>query len=490
MPIGLLAFGPQTVLAQDPAAGGTAAWSGRGERIRDRFESLLLAATPDWSAGWQLAVDLGRPAAPMLWDLVADNKSNVKRRLVLMAAAVLAGGNAEDERLLTWLAQPKPMLEERVLAAMLMALGPQRTRPAANFWSRCLGPAKSPEQLLSIAVRLASAKFPEAAEGAPLLLDEDPGVGAAATYAGLPWTAAMVARWSNVRGGERHADLYWRGAMLGAARSSAGPAGQGDPSLEMAREVLRLRDERLTEARATAVWLRASRGDLQPSEARLDWPLLQVAVGDPETAALLNSWLGPAATPRDEAPHRLAVAYALVRPVAEVIAARGQWAGDARIREHIAVALAFRLGKLEQVPTIVEPLPNVAAWQFVQWMSGGRIDRPDAGSDPVLRAALPLLADGRLGRRQLCITLEDTLWRWGSHPGLAVWRLERGLVRDLLLAGSNRGGGKYQPHIPPDQRYFPTGLDRNDEFFAIAVALFDFLQQPRLPLPPELRLPD
>jgi hypothetical protein len=203
----------------------------------------------------------------------------------------------------------------------------------------------------------------------------------------------------------------------------------------------------------------------------------------------LNSWLGAVALPRDEAPHRLAVAYALVRPVEEVIAARAVWSSDERIREHIAVALAWRLGQLEQVP-MVEPLPAVAAWQIVQWLGGGQIDRPDFGTDPVLRSTLPLLAEGRLARRALRQTLEETLWRWGSHPGLAVWEQERRLVRDLLLAGSNRGGGKYQPHAPPDQRYFPTGLDRNDEFFTIAVALYDFLQQPRLPMPPELRLPE
>ena len=102
-----------------PCQVGTAQTSGvvgwislRDERFRERFQKLLLnEPTRDLEAGWQLASDLGRPAVPLLWDMLADQKAMVERRLIVLAAAVLAGGPIEDERLFEWLEQPKPMLE-------------------------------------------------------------------------------------------------------------------------------------------------------------------------------------------------------------------------------------------------------------------------------------------------------------------------------------------------------------------------------------------
>ena len=466
--------------------GGVGWLQGRGERVRERMVALLLAPNPD--SGWQLAVDLGRPAVPLLWELVNENKSNRKHRLLMLSAAVLAGGVAEDERLLDWLAQQKPMLEERVLAAMMMALGPDRTRAQPEFWARCLGPVKTPEHLLGIAVRLAAVRFPGAAEALPVLTDEEPGLCAAAAFAGVPVPVAAAARWSNLRSVERHADLFWRGQLLGAARRVQNGQNSAGTVLDLAREVARLPGERFLSARAAAIWLRARADDLQPEEQKLDWSLLQVATGDLATGTKLRAWLGPVPMLRDEAPHRLAVAYALSRPVADVMRERASWSSDPAVAEHIAVALAMRLCGNER-NTVVEPMPGVAAWQIVRWLGGAEVDRSVVSADPVLASVLPLLAEGRLGRRALRVTLEETLWRWGSHPGLACWQLERSLVRDLLLAGSSRGGSKYLPHIAPDQRYMPTGLDRNDEFFTIAVALFDFLMRPRLPIPAEHRLP-
>ena len=118
-----------------------------------------------------------------------------------------------------------------------------------------------------------------------------------------------------------------------------------------------------------------------------------------------------------------------------------------------------------------------------------QIDRTATCKDPQLQTALELVADGRMPRAALRQVLEEALWRWGSHPGLAPWQHERLLVRDLLLSGSNAGGGKYQAHVQPDRRYYPTGLDRNDGFFVVAVALYEFMIRPRAPLPPEHRLP-
>lgn len=134
-------------------------------------------------------------------------------------------------------------------------------------------------------------------------------------------------------------------------------------------------------------------------------------------------------------------------------------------------------------------MPGLPEWSFVRAASGASVERDAVCDDPRLQTALQLLADGRLEPAALQDLLEETLWRWGSHPRIAAWQLERLLVRDLLLAGSNTGGAKYQPAVRPDLRYSPSGMDRNDSFFPVAVDLFDFLWRPRAPMPAEFRLP-
>lgn len=483
----------QSLPCQEGSSGGTGGpgWiASRDDRWRERFHRLLLAPSPDLAAGWQLARDVGRPAVPLLWDMLDEERSDVGRRLVVLAAAMLAGGSHEDERLFAWLDQQKPMLEERTLVAMTLALGPRRTRPVRDFWSRSFGPVKTPELLLAIAVRLASVRFPGADEVAPPMPGDDPGLAAATAYAGLPVPTSVAGRWWNLKAPERHADLFWRGSLLGAWRRGAVQSPQGDALLERAHLVMALDGEAMALARAAAALYRARAHDLRPEGVRLDPRLLLVACSDLTTAAALHPWLGPVAQPRDdELAHRLAVAYALSHPIAQVVTDRDLWRSDARINRHIAVALAWRMLGAPAGGPIEATVPDVPEWNFVRWASGAAIERTKACDDVQLQLALELMADGRLPRPALQKALEETLWRWGSHPGFAPWEHERLLIRDLLLSGSNPGGGRYQAHVPPDRRYSPTGLDRNDGFFTVAVALYEFLIRPRAPLPPEHRLP-
>lgn len=440
--------------------------------------------TRDLAAGWQLALDLGRPAAPVLWELVQAERADVGRRLVVLAAAVLAGGSLEDERLFAFLAQQKPMLEERTLAGLLLALGPRRSRAVPELWSRLLGPSRSPEMLLAISARLAAARFPEIEAGAPPLVGEDPGLAAATAFAGLPVPASIASRWWQLRDPPRHAELFWRGAMLGAARK-AGAGIQMDGLRDRAIEVQQLPGDANALARAAAVHYRARRRDLRADGARFDHDLLRAAVFDLASAEALQSWLAPMPLPRDEEPHRLAVAYALSRPVGTVIADREHWAREPRIHKHVAVALAWRLLAAQPAEADLPVVPGLAEWNLVRWAAGAEVDRTATCDDSVLQMAMQLAVDDRLPRRALRQALEETLWRWGSHPGRTAYEQERLLVRDLLLSGSRPGGGKYLAHVRPDQRYSPTGLDRNDGFFTVAVALFDFLARPRGPMPPE-----
>lgn len=471
--------------------------TGKDERVRDRFRQLLLAApTRDLAVGWQLAMDLGRPATPLLWEMLQAEKSNVESRLIVLAAAMLAGGVAEDARVFEWLDQQKPMLEERVLASMLMALGPMRTRSVPNFWTRCIGPTKSPELLLSVAVRLASVRFPGADEGAPSLQLDDPGLVAAAAFSGtLPGGAFLggnagggSSHWWNLASPERHAELVWRGAMLRAARRWQPGAPAPEPSFEVARQMLQLGGELRAPVRTAATLLLAAGQQFRSEEPRLDWPLLQAAVADARTSERLAAWLPAKPQPRDEQPSRLAVAYVLSRPARTVVDERAVWGSEPAIRQHVAVALAFRLLGVESPQPVEATLPGVAEWQFVRFATGAPIERGAQPDDPQLRVALQLAADARMPRPALRTMLEEALWRWDSHPGVVPWHQERLLVRDLLLAGSAQGGGKYLPQVRADQRYVPGGLDRKDGFFNVAVQLYDFLAVPRAPVPAERRL--
>jgi hypothetical protein len=494
--IGGLLLHAQLASAQDgqiaPAPG--PGWATIDPGMRLQFHRLLIdVPTRDRSGGWQLAADLGRPAAPLLWDMLAAEKADVSNRVVLLAAALLAGGTHEDDRLFAWLAQQKPMLEERTIAAMGVALGPSRTRAAPQFWQRFLGGAKTTDPLLGVAVRLASVRFPDTGDGAPVLVadDGDPGVAAATAFAGLTVPPSLAARLWAQRDANPHAQLFWRGALLGAARR-VGTTAVPDGLLERARELMASSGDAMGPVRAAATWLLAVAGELQPVGAwRGDLPLLRVATGSRASAQRLQPWLTAQAQARDEEPERLAVAYALSRPPQVVLAERQQWSADPRIARHVAVALAWAVASpASGVAPVDDSMPGLPEWSFVRAASGGTVERGATCADARLQAALMLLAGGRLERAPLRALLEETLWRWGSHPQLAPWELERLLLRDLLLGGSRPGGNKYHVNVPEQRRYFPGGLDRNDEFFRIAVELYEFALRPRAPMPAEARLPD
>ena len=462
----------------------------RDERFRDQFERLLLAAaTRDYEQGWQLALDLGRPAVPMLRQMLQREKANVGPRLVLLAATVLAGGTGEDEALFAWLDPQAPMLEERVLLALLLAMGPRRTRPMEDFWPRLLGGARSTPAILAVAARLAAARFPGSETGAPVLIDEDPGVAAATAFAGLSVRASIANRLWNLRTPERHADLFWRGGLLGGARRGDVESAPQALLQERAREVMALPSDQFAAARGAAALFRVRVRDVRMEGERPDWRMLQLLASDGPAATALAGWLGAVPKPLDDEPQRLAVAYVLGRAPETVIAERALWAADARVRRHIAIALAYRLLGESMEPRLESVPLGVPEWFFVRWalhQRGGLEGVEGKLEDPILAAAAGLAVEGRLPRPVARAMLEETLWRWGSHPGLGQFDAERLLVRDLLLLGS-RQGGKY-PHRPTEQLYRPAGIDKDHLFFDIAVPLWDFLSRPRLPMPAEYRL--
>lgn len=491
--IGVLLLFPQLLSAQERttgATGGVGTLSSRDERFRKVLERLLLESpsADDLAQGWQLAADLGRPAAPLLWEVLQSEKANAGRRIVVLAAAVLAGGPGEDDRLFGWLDAPTTIREERVMAGFLLAMGPQRARPVPDLWARLLGPAKAVPPVLGIASRLAAARFPGSDAGAPVLVDEeDPGLLAAAAFAGLPVRPALAQRLWDLRVDVRHRELFWRGALLGSLVVRAGGQDPQAVMLEHARQILDQPGDSFPAARVAAALFRASASDVRAQGPRPDWGLLQALASTPSAAVALQQWLGAVPQPRDDEPGRLAVAYVLSRDPDTVVAERAQWGADPRIRHHVAVALAWRLLGEERPLAVDVLVPGVPEWFFVRWASGQAAGRDGAIADAPLQAAAGLAAAGRLPRPAARAQLEETLWRWGSHPGIGRFDSERLLVRDLLLLGS-RQGGKYRPHVRADQVYRAAGIDKDDAFFDVAVPLWDFLSRRRPPLPSEFRL--
>lgn len=456
--------------------------------FRALFERDLLAPpTRDYQAGLELAAMLGRPSVPLLWDLLRDEKSNVARRNALLAAAMLAGGAGTDERLYEWLGQQKAIKEERAMAAMIVALSPNRARAIPDFWRRSLGPTKSPEQVLEIAVRLAIARVPGARDGVPQLTEDEVGLAAATAFSGLPILPSIAARHWDLDSPDRHEELFWRGALLQAARAVESGEAVAPAVLVHANEIAARRESGFASAREAAALVRLAAHVVQGSGEPPPFAELRLCASERRAAVALRAWLSPRSEPRDEKPQRLAISYVLSREVAEVVADRAIWGEDVRIRAHVAIALAWRMLDEPQVAPVEAQLNGVPEWFFVQWASGAAEPFDGRCQDPILQCLAQLAQEGRLSRAAARTALEETLWRWGSHPGLGRYECERLLLRDLLLVGSN-AGSRYVAGVDFHQRYRPTGIGHESAFFDIAVAVYDFFTTPRSPLPPQYRL--
>lgn len=459
-------------------------------RLRERFTELLLAApTRDVREGLQLARALGTPAAPVLWALVAGEKSNMKRRMAVLAAACLAEGPSGDDRVLAFLDE-KSALQDRLVCSLCLALGPMRSRPQPEFWARVIGRNRQePEPLILVAALLASSRFPGAGEACPpaLLRQENPGITAAAVYAGAPVPAVLVQPYLRSRP-PAHADLVQR-ALLLHERLRSHDVPVPATSVDRARELVTAPSEQNATLRDAAALLLASADAVAvEGQPRPEWRLLQLYASELRAASSLRAWLPAAPQPLDEpAWARLAVAYALSRSPEAVVADRTVWGAVPAVRRHIAVALAWRLCAEASPTPIRSTLSDVPEWAFVRWASG--VDVPPGATidDSPLQQAFVLMVDGRLPREAASVAFEDALWRWQSHPGLGVHGAQRDLLRDLMLSGS-LPGNRYQIGLPDHLRYLPAGLGNENDFFGLAVDVWEFTRSPSLPIPAECRL--
>jgi hypothetical protein len=485
--IGIACAAPQRGLAQtsgDPV-GVLAADDGR---FRARFTELLIdVPTRDLAAGFQLARDLGPAAAPVLWRMHAAEKSNARRRITVLAAAILAEGAVGDDRTLAAIEADRTPPNDRLMTCYLLALGPTRARGQAEFWSRAFGLNKTePVPWLRVAALLASARFPGATDTAPawLLRDDDPGVVAAALFAGAPVSDTLVQPFWR-RDPPAHASLVWRGALLGALTKE--PRTEAAAALvAQAQERLQFAGEQYATAREASALLLGRAGAVR-LDARPHWRMLQLFAAESRSAAALHSWLSPSPQPLDDDPTRLAVEYVLSRSIDTVLADQKHWSTAESVRRHVATALAWRLCGESDPRTVEWSIAGLPEWFFVRWASGAAATVDGAIDDSVLDQAARLAAEGRLSKAAARRLLEEALWRWGSHPGLGLWVAQRQLVRDLLLAGS-LPGNRYPVGLPDHLRYLPSGLGDENDFFVVAVELYEFLIRPVPPIPAECRL--
>ncbi len=459
-------------------------------RLVARFTELLLdAPSRDLRGGFSLARDLGSAAAPVLLAMTTGEKSNMRRRMSVFAAAVLAEGPVGDERTLGFLDDRSPM-QDRLCANLLMALGPMRSRPQSDFWARALGRnLKEPVPVLLVAALLASSRFPGAgAACSPALLRvEDPGVVAAALFAGAPASDPVVQSHLRQRSLD-HASLVQRAWLLRAILDRRDGVIASEALLRAQQLLLAPGESNASLREAAALTLGLGGAAKIEVSSRPDWKLLQLLAADPRSASAIRSWLPASPQPLYEpAWPRLGVAYALSREPSTIIAERAAWSAAPSVRRHVAIALAMRLCAESGSEPVLASLPDTPEWAFVRWASGEPFPDGVASPDPVLQQAAAMAREDRLPRDAARALFEDALWRWGSHPGLGLRDAQHDLVRDLLISGS-LPGNRYAIGLPDHLRYLPAGLGDENDFFGIAVEAWEFLRTPTLPMPDECRL--
>jgi hypothetical protein len=462
----------QSGQGQSPGPDGVGRWlaAARDASLDERFADALRSARDGVAAElWRAAREVGPAGSAALWRLLGAT-TNDEATLQILTAIVACGGTAEDERLARWAEASGRSARERAFAAFLTAVGPRRDS-ACPEW---LVGARGASAFHAIAHLCAASRYAAATDAAEFDAGQDPGLAGAAAFAAVP----LRQRGGQSLRGDRHEALYWRGALLGATRREWNATIR-----ERALALRAMPGDGNASLRAVAWWAAALAGDASPADARPDADCLAALAGDAAVRARFAEWFDGVIGPRDERPERIAVAHALTQPLARVLARDAAWATAPDVAPQVVVAVAARLA----TSTGERPaLPSERAWSPAHVAVGRPCDdaaMAAATDDARLRAAMRARAEGRLDAAGYARALLDRLWRWGSHPDLAGWRLEREFVRDVLLAGSQAGGGRFQPHVPPALRYLPEGMGRSDPWFRVAVAAYEELDPSTWPAP-------
>lgn len=477
--IGIPVLGPEQGAAQDQTSAAIVSVPENDRAFGRRLEELFKINAPDWSEGFELALDMGESAAPPLAHKLTVER-NQELRLLWIAAYGLAARSPHKQY-----ARLKLKGAERSLAMFVLAIGP--TQADGEAWVRKVLDGAS-DTTAAIATCLALARFENRTQGVTrrLLASQDPGELGAALYSDPSLSPEEISRHlAPMRARNERVDLVWRGYYLAAARTAA------DRKVLPARQAAALKaitSPDLQVRKAAALLLaRSAPGQPLPQEI--------IAGLDDETAVILG--LAPAlraqlldagrisAEPsptqsRDEIRRRQVVLFACSAPVRTLNKAVMSWPKtSADLMDEVCLALAFRLstseldrkalaGALGHLGRVDGTLSEAGIWlRLAQHLDvPAKEIRSRAGSLPkplqlALRGAMP---DAVLAR-----AVESLLWRRGSHPGLSALELQREFVFDLLLAHA-AAGGQRQPYVP--KGVLATGND----FLVVMNRLFQFIR--------------
>lgn len=462
------------------------------ERVRERFDELLLDHRKEPEPGWRLAGRLGAPAGPVLWGMLRE-ASALRDRLHLLGAYAQAMGPAGDAQLVEFATRMRNP-RDRAFALLMIALGDPREGPppAGLRWNG------SDPEVVRVAALLARARFAGGGPVAPPAgWTDDPGLLAAGLFAGAP-PPANLERSGPWRAAPSVAELVWRGYLLAPRPHDAG----SERRLQRGRELYARRSDPLLPVRATAARCLSLapqrdlvRDFLEQQEVEVELGLV-LGLDAMTRRALVTTerrrrWFLPTPDPllHDAERGRSAVIFVLHETLARLDAVSPQWnalrGGDPRVTRAVALGLAWRFladgrrdAEWARAPGSLDGVPEQA---WIAWALGAEpaVDEFLDFDDPQLTSLYQLAREDRLAASAARDQIEESLWRSGAHPQLTLREMERELVRDLLL----RGGRLF------DGDYLPRGIDRSDaNFFPIGDDYYQFTQTPTQPPPSRWRL--
>jgi hypothetical protein len=459
----------------------------RDRNLAPRLVALLQPGQREgWERGFALAQRLGSAGLPVLLDLAASEEADVRRRILLLAAAAIGSGPAADAPVAELGARAgagSAGVQERFALGLTLALGADRATPLPVLEEILARRGLEPVEVASLLA--ACARFPcERPVPARWLQDEDPAVVAMAAWASAPRDPRVLQAWWGRE--PRHAGLVRRASLLGPAAVSA-----SDSRDEWVRLALASRGDEARSLRRAAVLFVAEHEDpgvwLEHEGLAFIEDLVPILAVSPawRQALWARGLLGPAPArlPVEER-CRQAAALGLTVDLDGFREVAGSLARDQAVVPSFCLSLALRFCAApppEDVQAWLALLPDVRESEWVRLASGLPAASPgrpmtDARLDRVF--LLAARSPERLPREVLAEEIEDALWRSGVHFGHVRRELELDLVRDALLAGSAHGAAVLGLGTDPRNRHLPRGLSEGSPVFEIGYEIYRAFREP------------
>jgi hypothetical protein len=467
----------------------------RDRNLAPRLLSLLQPGQREgWERGFSLARRLGSAGLPVLLDLAGQEEADVRRRVLLLAAAAVGSGSAADKALIALGARARAGsagAQERFAVGLTLALGGVRGDALPGLEDLLVRRGLEPIEVAALLA--AQARFPsERRTSGRWLQDEDPAVAAMAVWAAAPPDLrALRAFWERER---PHAGLVRRASLLGRAAASA-----GDTADAWIRTALAGRSGEARALQQAAVLFLAEHEEPERwlGDEELAWleDLIPILVVSPAWRTALHTRgllrIAPARLPVEDR-CRQAIALALTADLGAVQAAAPALGRDQAVVPSFCLSLALRfcVDPPEDAQAWLALLPDVREAEWVRLACGLPAAAPgrsmaDARLDRVF--LLAARSPERLPRDVLAAEIEDALWRSGVHFGHVRRGLELDLVRDALLSGSSHGAAVLGLGTDPRNRHLPRGISEGSPVFEIGWEIYRAFREPGPRRPAEVR---